>query len=141
MGAQIVDLADAVMAALNGHVFTPAFVATRSYQPTYELKDAAELKVTVIPNASANQRVSRSQRNCDLSVAVIVQQKLAEDGRDAQMDGLLALVESIDDFLFGDVLEEATQFEGENAPLFMPDHLEQWNQFTSVLVVKFRATR
>ena len=41
--ARITDIADAVVAAMNGHTFSHAFTAARAYRPVFELQDMKDL--------------------------------------------------------------------------------------------------
>ena len=52
MAADILNLADAIVADLNGHSFSQPFTAERGYLPTFELPELGDLKVTVVPTPS-----------------------------------------------------------------------------------------
>lgn len=46
--AVIIDIADAVVAQLNGTTFSQPLIAERHYQPRFELSEMTELKLSVV---------------------------------------------------------------------------------------------
>ena len=141
MTARITDIADAVVAELNGGSFSQAFTAERKYQPTYELSEMQTLHVTVVPKSVTTAIASRSDDQVDCAVDIGVQKKLGDDA-DTEADGLMALVEEIAAFLNRRALAgtpDAVWVRTANEPIFSPEHFEQMRQFTSVLTVTYRA--
>ncbi len=136
----IVDIADALAVALNAHAFGQAFTAVRRYRPVYELKEMADLHVTVVPKGVALERADRSREQVDVRIDVAVQKKVAGD---SEIDGLMALVEEITAFARDLRLEEcaAVWLRTENEPIYAPDHLAELGVFTSVLTLTFRVMR
>lgn len=142
MPANIVAIADAVTAELNGTVFSQPFVAQRSYVPTYDLQSMNDLKVTVVPKALSNVALDRSRDSCDYLIDVAVQKKTT--AQPDSVDPLMLLVEEIADHLRSQPLASfpgARCMNVENAPVFAPDHLQELRQFTSVLTLTFRLWR
>jgi len=141
--ALIVDIAEAVVAELNAGEFSQAFSAQRLYRPQFDLAEMKDLHVTVVPKGVATSIASRSGVQCDVSVDVAVQKKLASEGN-AEIDPLMGLVEEIADFFRGRKLSEyprASWVATANEPVYSPGHLEELRQFTSVLTVTFRVMR
>jgi hypothetical protein len=137
--ALIVDIADAVAAALNGTGFSQIFTAQRAYVPTFDLKDMKDLHVTVVPRSLEMAAAARGFEITDLQIDVAVQRKLATTDL-AEIDALLGLVQEIAEFVrttrqFGD----ASWVRTENVPIYSPQHLSEWGQFTSVLTLFLKA--
>ena len=136
----IVDIADALTAELNAHAFGQTFTAVRRYRPVYELAEMADLHVTVVPKGVALERADRSREQVDVRIDVAVQKKVAGE---AEIDGLMALVEEIAAFARDLRLEEcaAVWLRTENEPVYAPEHLAELGVFTSVLTLTFRVVR
>lgn len=136
--AQLVDVAEAIVVALNGEVFTPAFVATRDYEPTFDLQDAA-LRVTVVPRALPSGILSRSESQSDAQIDIGVQKKVSGSATNAEMDALISLVEEIAIFVRAErEFSTSRWIRTENDPIYSPEHLKDMRQFTSVLTVTLR---
>jgi hypothetical protein len=140
--ALIVDIADAVAAALNGTGFSQIFTAQRAYVPTFDLKDMKELHVTVVPRSVEMTAAARGFEITDLQIDVAVQKKLSTTTTTdlAEIDALLGLVQEIAEFVrttrqFG----VASWVRTENVPIYSPQHLAEWGQFTSVLTLFLKA--
>jgi len=139
---KIVKIADEVAADLNGHGFGEAFTAVRSYHPTADLKDLRELRVTVVPKSEGLVLAGRDSDLVTYDVDIGVQKKLSAGtpgGSDAaEIDALLELVEEICQFLNRRGADGAVWVGTANDPIYMPEHLEQLRQFTSVITVSYR---
>jgi len=145
MGA-IVDIANAVMAELNGHTFSRSFTAQRLYRPVFDLGEMKTLHVSVVPKGVELQGASRTLVQHDYQIDVGVQKKLptSPSGDDAEIDALMALVEEIADFFRQRRLQtmpSAVWVQTQNLPIYSQEHLEQMRQFTSVLTLTFRVLR
>lgn len=141
--AVILDIADAVVAELNGHTFSQALTARRFYRPLFDLKDMAALHVSVVPKGVTIERADRSRNQEDYQVDVAVQKKFST-GDAAELDPLMALVQEIADFFRLRRLAAypgATWLKTENAPVYAPEHIDEYRQFTSVLTLAFRVVR
>ncbi len=146
--AKIIKIADALVAALNVATFVQSFEATRSYQPTFELPDMKTLRVSVVPKGkvSSPEGSNREARAHLYQIDIGIQKKLSEDTatEQAQFDAMMALVQEIDAHLEEKRLpgaDDAKWMETINEPVFIPEHLEQYRQFSSVLTLTYRATR
>jgi len=138
--AAITDIADAVVAELNGHEFSQEFTAERTYDTTLKLEDAGTLHVTVVPKALAEEVASRSADQVDYLIDVAVRKK-PESVSNTELDPLVGLVEEIRAFLRRRRLakyEGAICIRTPIEPVFAPEHLREYGQFTSVLTLTFR---
>jgi len=138
----VVDIAEAVKEALNGHSFSQPFTATRQYRPAFELKDMTDLHVTVVPHAVEVTSLSRSMQQYDVQVHVAVQKKFTEDSP-AELDPLMDLVEEVMDFFRLRKLGNtgATCMGVANAPVYAAEHMAELRQFTSLVTLTFRVMR
>ena len=148
----IMDIADALADALSdeGNDFSLEFTAARAYQALLELPEMKDLHVTVVPKGVALAPADRSRVQHDVQVDIAVQKKLGptsdeeEYDEQAELDGLMGLVEELSDFLkFRRLGSQPTAawVKTENDPIYSQDHLERLRQFTSVLTVTYRVVR
>lgn len=136
----ITQVAEAVIADLNGTTFSQPFTAVRSYLPRSELAELKALKVTVVPSGLSVVTASRGQTQQDVAIDVAVQQKLTGEDN-ADLDPLLALAEEIAAHFQGKRLTlfpHAIWVKTEFKPIYAPEHIEQLRTFTSVLTLTFR---
>ena len=134
----IADIADAVVAALNGHEFSQEFTAVRAYRPEYDLREMADLRVTVVPKAVEMTTAGRGLAQSDIQIDLAVQKKLSV-GDNPEIDTLMGLVQEIAEFIramgrFGD----AMWVRAENSPIYSQEHLGEMRLFTSVLTLTLR---
>lgn len=144
MAAVMVQIADALVEALNLPEFSEDFTAVRRYRPIYKLSELETLRVTVVPHGIALERASRSNHQTDYQLDIGVQQRVGvEDAAEEASDELMALVEEIADFCISLSLQEphAICTAVVNDPIYAPDHLEDLHCFTSVLTLTFRLWR
>jgi len=139
----ITDIADAIVAELNGTAFVPPVTAERHYVPQFELPEMQSLHVTVVPKAAVLGMADRTRSQSDYSVDIAVQQKF-ETGDNAELDPLLSLVEQIADHFRGrrlDSYPDAAWLRTEQTVLYAPEHMHELRQFTSVLTLTYRVHR
>jgi hypothetical protein len=134
----IADIADAVVAELNGHEFSQEFTALRAYRPEYDLREMGDLRVTVVPKAVEMTTAGRGIAQSDIQIDLAVQKKLSACDN-AEIDTLMGLVQEIAEFIrstgrFGGAVWVKT----ENSPIYAPEHLGEMRLFTSVLTVTLR---
>lgn len=142
MPANIVAIADAVTAELNGNSFSQPLTAQRLYLPVFDLPSMSELKVTVVPKGITTSSLDRSRDNFDYQIDVAVQKKTPNEIE--IIDSLMLLVEEIGDHFRSNPLASypGARCTGvENTPVYAPDHLLELRQFTSVLTLTFRLWR
>ncbi len=137
----IIDIADAVAAALSAHTFSVPLTAHRAYRPVFDLADMKALHVTVVPRGTEMSAAGRGLAQSDVQIDVAVQKKLSADtaAESAEIDALMGLVEQIAAFVrttgkFGD----AAWLKTENVPIYSQEHLGELRQFTSVLTLTLR---
>ena len=136
--AQITDIADTIVAALNGQMFSQPFTAARAYRAAFDLQEMKDLHVTVVPKGLEFVTAGRGVAQSDVQIDIGVQKKLAT-GDDAEIDALMGLVQEIVEFIratrqFGD----AVWVKSENTPIYSQEHLGELRQFTSVLTLTLR---
>lgn len=142
----VCQIADAVVAELNGGSFGQPLTAQRAYVPVFDLGEMANLHVTVVPRAASTERADRSSRQFDYSIDVAVQKKLSPPpgGGNQESDELMLLVERIGDYFFGRrpaTFNQAVCTKVDNDPIYSPEHWREMRQFTSVLTLVFRVLR
>jgi len=141
--ATITDIADAVVAELNGRSFSQPLAAVRYYRPVFDLGEMQTLHVSVVPKGVTIERADRSRNQYDFAIDVAVQKKF-QTGDNTELDVLMALVEEIADFFRLRRLAtypDAVWVRTDNVPVYAPEHLEEFRQFTSVLTLTFRVVR
>jgi hypothetical protein len=148
MAAVVVEIADAVVAALNGAKLSQALVAKRYYLPEFDLKAMDQLHVSVVPAELEEEISDRARDRAEYKIHVAVQKRVGKQdppGLDqTAIDGLMTLVQEIDDLFRHKPLDgypEAHWVKTENKPIYDPKHLKESGQFTSLLVFSFRVVR
>lgn len=136
--ALIPDIAEAVVAALNGHTFSQPFTAQRAFRPVFDLAEMKDLHVTVVPKGVELFTAGRGLAQSDVQIDIGIQKKLAA-GDNAEIDALMGLVQEVAEFVratgrFGD----AAWIKTENTPIYSQEHLGELRQFTSVLTLTLR---
>jgi hypothetical protein len=138
---ELLRIADGVVALLNAAPLSQPFQAERLYLPQFELPDLKVLHVTVVPKDEDTKAFTRSKTQRVYRVDVGVQKKF-EKGDAAELDPLVVLVEEITALFRGKRLEavpEAVCTVTKPEPLYSPEHMDQYRQFTSVLTLTFKA--
>jgi hypothetical protein len=138
----VVDIADAIVTALNGGTFSQAFTATRKFAPILDLKELSTLHVTVVPKESATTISTRASDLIDEVVDVAIQKKVtAKEG--APVDAMMKLVDEVRLFLRGlDVgITNAQWLRIKNEPIYAPEHLMEKSAFTSVITTTYKFQR
>ena len=148
MQSTTIQIADAVTAVLNSATLSQPFTAVRHYLPEFDLKEMDTLHVSVVPAELDEEIADRTRDKAEYKIHVAVQKRVAKQeppGLDtAAIDGLMRLVEEIDDLLRHKPLagfEQAHWVKTENKPIYDPNHLKEHSQFTSLLVFTYRMVR
>lgn len=139
----IVEIAEAVKDALNGAPegsFSLEFAAERVALAEFDLKDHADLHVTVVPRQRAAALLDRSRNSHDIQVDVAVSQRLKSAACD-DVDPLLGLVEEIMSFLSRRPMAGCPWLGAQNVPVYSPEHLRQYNLFFSVITLTYRGVQ
>lgn len=155
MGASIVEIADAMVDVLNGASLSQSFTAVRTYIPIYG-ETLMDLRVWVVPHGLTLEMISRRDDDFAWVVDVAVQERFesptlttaAKPLTDSAIDARMQLAEEILDLFRGKALafgaydsRSTTCMSAENTPIYLPDHLDERNVFTSVLSFTFKETR
>lgn len=155
MPSALVQVADAVTAAIAGHDFGIEFACERSY-PDWdsELKETGCLRVDVLPvrhtESTLNTRGSVAY-NCLTEIGI--RRKFGQgeqqvvNGRIelSEVDRLVYLVEQIHELLCGwDKRQLAADIAWQDTEIrasYVPPHLKDWRQFTGIIAATYRVTR
>ena len=134
----ISSIANAVVDELNTAEFSLEFEATTTLLPTFELKELQTLKVTVVPRSQVFNRVGRGSSGREIEIDIGIQKKFSGD---SEAEPLLSLVEEIAAHFDGKRLaqfDRAICSHITNEPVYAPEHIQQYRQFTSVLTLTFK---
>lgn len=145
MSSQIILVAEAVKDVINAATFSsgsPTFTATRGYVPEFKLEDMTTAHVTVIPREIAVENTSRGQAGETYSIDIAIQQR-PEGETNALFDVLSLLVEEIMDILQRTRLSSPSAMCTSVAvnPIYSPEHIRNWMQFTSVITAEYKLFR
>ena len=140
--ATVSAIASAVAAKMNATTFSQEFEAEVVFRPIFDLRNLKTLKVSVVPRAVSFERASRNANSRLVQVDIGIQRKLTDE---SDIEPLLELVEEIT-LCFGvgkrlPEYPEALCVEIENEPVYAPEHIEQYRQFTSVVTLTFEVIR
>jgi len=136
--SKLTDIANAVVAVLNGADLIPEFTAERTLLPIYDLKALKQLKVSVVPKSRKITQGTRIHNIDEIQIDIGVQKKFSDD---SELDDLLKLVEDICALFKAERLPgfaSAICIKKENEPIYDPGHLRQFRQFTSVVTLTFK---
>lgn len=138
--ATIIDIADAVAAAINAGTFSQSVTAEREYLPTHELAKSQGLTVTVVPRGITSQTTGRKVLQQDYEIDVAVRKKLQTKEQE-ELDDLMELSEEVIRHLqltrlasYGVAIWIGTEV---RAP-YSPEHLHEFRQFTSLATLTYR---
>ena len=143
MASELLQVADAVVTALNiGGLISP-ITAVRSYVPQYELQDMGVMHVTVVPSGMIQVREVKTMCVYDYAIDIAVQ-KRPKTIEPADMDALTDLTQAIaESFRLKrlDAFPTAAWLSTAYTAIFDPDHLARFRQFTGVFTLNFRVVR
>jgi hypothetical protein len=146
--ALAIEIADAVVAALNLATLREPVTVKRFYLPEFDLKEMDTLHVSVVPAELDEEVADRSRDRAEYKIHVAVQKRVATSDPpgfdEAAIDGLMQLVQDIDDLFRHKPLAAfpaASWAKTENKPIYDPKHLKDHGQFTSLLAFTFRVMR
>jgi hypothetical protein len=140
--ATIIDIAEAVVAELNGATFSQSVSAARHYAPKFDIAEMTTLHVSVVPRSITSASLDRSRDSFEYQIDLAVQQKV--DQANPPLDALMTLVEEIANHFRAGALASylgARCSDVKNEPVFLPEHLAELGQFTSVLTLTFKVWR
>jgi hypothetical protein len=134
-----IEIADALVAALNSNSFSTAFTAVRKVRPITNLAELAELKVSVVPRTIEIGTYTRIENQLDHGINILIQKKLSGD-IDTDIESVIALVMEIVGFVRNKNLSQANArwLKTTVEPLIYDEHLVQDSVSTSVITVTYR---
>lgn len=136
--SKLTDLADAVTQLLNEAELSVEFTAERTLLPEYDIKSLKNVKISVVPKGIVTTQGTRIHSLDEIQVDIGIQKKISGE---SELDGLLQLVENIAGLFKPERLSSypsAVCVKKENEPIYDPEHLRQYRQFTSVLTLTFK---
>ena len=74
-----IDIADAIVAELNGNTFSEPLAITRRVLPEYEIAELKSLTVTVVPKSVGIDNITRSSSSFNVAVDIGIQQKISKN--------------------------------------------------------------
>lgn len=143
MAALLVEVADAVVAALNAATLSREFTAVRDWRPVETIEGLEDLSVTVVPRAAGGERASRAADRAAYSVEVSVRQK-PEGVTNADIDPLVLLCQEVADLFRGRPLEGMPALTCTGwaiDPVVGQEDLEQSRSFASLVALQFDTWR
>lgn len=149
MPAVVLEVADAVTAALNAATLSQSFTAERLYVPVYGKQDEdadefAELQISVVPDSIRSLSTSLSRKADDFEYVIDVGIQQRVDGTTAVLDALMLLAQEIMDLFRGKQIPNypaALCTNAANSPIYAPTHLAEQKVFTSVVSLTFKVAR
>lgn len=138
-----IQIADALVTALNDEDWTQDFTATREFRPIRSIKEAVDVyKVSAIPSSVGIEKANRGKFRDSLAIDIGVQHKPAAVTA-ALVDPVYALVIELREYFRGKI-GDGTEFAScralslEQPELWYPEHLLDYGLLTAVLRVTFR---
>lgn len=151
MSAQIVAIADAVVAEINGTALLTPFTAAavRSYAPSNATEDLKTLEVTVVAAEWDPAPLSRGETDNQYVIHIGIQKRIGpmamtNDAINTACDPLMQLVQDIVDLFQRENLDVngiAAEMVTTNRPIYSPDHIREHRVFTSIIQLTFKQTR
>ena len=148
----ILELATAIVTALNAHTFSRSLTAVRAYQPSAKADELTTIRVSVVPKADDTVFNTRATDRNECQIDVAVQQRLPGNDTDAlatrlaEADALMGLVDEIKKFLgrasfaVGG-LGTWKIIRRENSPIYDPAHWKDLSVFSSVVTFTLAGPR
>ena len=136
--SRLTALGDAVVVSLNDKSFSEDFTATRRYRPIMELKDLADLTVTVIAPSLVQEITSRSANTDSMIIDILVQQQADPEDNEA-MDALLGLCEEIGEHFRGKNFDSTYWKTTEILSTYDMEDLSTYRMFSALIRLNYRA--
>lgn len=139
MSALVVDIAQALVTAINAASWSQSVTAVLGYMPQRKLQDFDELRVTVVPATHAQELSTRNKTDDTFEVDIGIQKQI--DITDpTEVTTLLDLVDEINESTAIKYAKMAgcSWIGSTNEPIYDPTHLLEQQLFTSVLRLSYR---
>jgi len=139
----IVDVADAVVAALNaavdsGNIFKERFTAVRDYAPEIDLEELNGIAVFVVPREIESTNLTRAHDQEDVSIDVGVFRNLQTTRRE-EIDPLFTLIQQISGVLRKRLPTVPASWVGRQSdPIYDAESLVNRRVFRSVTTYTYR---
>lgn len=141
MASMVIEIADAVVCALNGHDFSIPFRAERPKinAPKFELLELGELRACVVPIAERVTILDRDTLDVVYTIDVGLLQRI--DPESEATDGLMSLLQEIADHFFRTALPDRDET-WQGAEIFYParEQIKQ-SKFIGVVRLNFGGQR
>ncbi len=146
MASKIIEVADAIVAALAGDTFSQTLTCRRRYIPRIDVKDATSFFVTVVPKAIRTEQGHRAGVFKEFDIDVAIQKRLTADADPEKESGieecdeLMLLAEQVLDFFVpGAMYASCPLLPTPDAPLvYHPEHLQNDKVFTAVFTLTLK---
>ena len=139
--AEIIQIADAVVAELNLAVLSQPLQAERVLNPAEQLEDMDTLHVSVTPRSRTISVGSRGEDLNQFTLEVGVRKRFSGA---PELEDLMLLAQEVADFLTRRDPAghpDAGWVQTVHEPLVVQDHLDQLSQFTSVVAVTYEVLK
>ena len=132
-------LAEAVATHLNEAELSPGYTAAVRYMPSFELRELAELQVSVTPRAIVREVDTRHSDRMEAAVDIAVMQQCGPEDM-TRLAELMGLTADLQDHVNRRVIAEvgAVWIRSERDPVFSAEALAEQRVFLAVLTVIYR---
>lgn len=130
-----IEIADALVEALNAHDFSCEFEAVRRYVGRAALPGASTLQVSVMPVGMESEVSTRREDKETHTVVVVVHQRVATT-ETCHVDPLVELVRAVHDFCRGLTLAGARVIRRQRQPLYDLEALAGTREFLAYVFVE-----
>ena len=141
MTATPAQVGDAVLAAVTGLTLSAPHASSRSFWPDRKPEELLGLTVTVVPRGIERRAETRVSERIDYTVDILVQRKVDQMARDAEIALLSADVEKVADAVYA-LRAGTTGFVCVGTtidPMVAPAHMQEHGVFTGVVTARLRA--
>ena len=147
--SKLVTLAEEVKDTLNAKTWSMDFKATRTYKPNPKLEDTDQLTVLVAMPATRMSPDNRTEWTYehDIDIGILFRAKPSAGDAMESFDSCLKLQEEIADYYrelrpaIADMPLIRVAFGAGADQPYIPDHINELNQFTGVIRLTFREWR
>jgi hypothetical protein len=149
--ARSVEIAQAIVDALNGQTFSQPFTAVRTWQSVDDLADlgeGSEYHVAIHNSPDITSELSSRKEVVDThTIRISLRKKIDADNQDAEIDDAVALVEEMRTFLEPAGSEPfnpipTAYYDASEVPFhFLPDDLNEHNLFRCVMTFEYVDSR
>lgn len=138
--SRLVDIADGIVIDLNGHSFSQAFTAAKTWNPQENLENLNSLVVRVVPVDASENAITRGTIDGVYTPQIVVIKKVAND---EECDQMAELMQEISDFLLFAKRRKLASVSGATLtriamnPIYSVDILRQMQLWFGVIAVSY----